>query len=61
MAGGDADHLSRLIADQKTQALSIAASGCIAVVIVEAILDRLDFIRGEVVPGLYPRVHIVRP
>ena len=59
MASGDADHLSHLVADYKAQALSITAPCRIAIVVVEAIFNCVDLIRGEVVPKLYLKGHIV--
>jgi hypothetical protein len=37
------------------------ASDCTAIVVVKAIFNRLDLIRGEVVAWLYLKRHIVRP
>ncbi|MGB9318514.1 MAG: hypothetical protein WCB62_26365, partial [Pseudolabrys sp.] len=43
----------------KGQALAVVASGCITIVVVEAIFNCVDLIRGEVVPGFYLKGHIV--
>ncbi|MGA7739254.1 MAG: hypothetical protein WCB22_28025, partial [Pseudolabrys sp.] len=56
-----ADHLSHLVAHYKGQALAVVASGCITIVVVEAIFNCVDLIRGDVVPGFYLKGHIARP
>ena len=53
--------MSRLVADHKTHALAIMASGCITIVPVETIFDRINLIWRKVVPGFYVNGHIARP
>jgi hypothetical protein len=52
---------TRLVADYKAQALAIMASGCMTVMVDEAIINCVDLIRREVVPGFYVKGHVVGP
>ena len=61
MASRDTDQLSHFVADYKAQASAITVAGRMAIVVVEATFNCVDLIRGEVVPGLYLKCHIVRP
>jgi len=61
IASGDADHLSRIVADHKAQAPTIMASGCMTIVLVEAFFYRVDVIQREVVPWLYLKGHSEHP
>ena len=52
VASGDADDLSHLVADYEAQVLAIMASGCMTVVVVEAIFNCVDLSRRKVMPGV---------
>ena len=60
-SAGDADHLSRIVADHKAQAPTIMASGCTTIMVVEAIFNCVEFIRREVVLGFYLKCHGEHP
>src|SRR5262249_13842957 len=61
IASGDADHLSRLVADNEAQTSPIMASGGTAIVLVDAGFDGVDLIGREIVPRFYLMGHSVHP